>query len=228
MTTDLLTLLEVMITGALGGLVWTCILYFRSDANTATIDWAALAANGIMGLCIGGFAGYMGIPITPEYIGGEIGAYAAIIAVLDSFFQGILNRTVRAPKFVFIKNGKPLKNPLPPTDRVKFFAGVIAAIRKMDPESRDYLVFDLPTWAQQPTLNCVDKAEAATPPWFQYAIQAANWVFLIEDGELTGACHYWSIFGWFGQNNVVCKPISDATLTAIRRTGKFPAYNDLT
>ena len=62
---------------------------------------------------------------------------------------------------------------------------------------------------------------------YQYAIQAAAWVFLIEDGELTGAKHFWTMFGWLGASNVVWKPITAATLAAIRQTGRFPDYSAL-
>lgn len=97
--------------------------------------------------------------------------------------------------------------------------------RKMDPESRQFLIFDLPEWAKQSTLNCVDQAEATTPMQFQYAIQSASWIFLIENGELTGAKHYW-FRGWFGA--AVCwKPITAATLQKCRDTGFIPEYTDL-
>jgi hypothetical protein len=61
---------------------------------------------------------------------------------------------------------------------------------------------------------------------YQYAIESGAWIFLIEGGELTGAKHYF-FRGWFGVSAVSWKPISDACLTAIRKTGRFPEYDKL-
>jgi hypothetical protein len=103
------------------------------------------------------------------------------------------------------------------------------AIRKMDAESRNFLVFDLSSDNMKAAvLKAVDAAEAANggAGTYQYAIDASTWVYLIEGGELTGAVHYY-FRGWFGTSIVDWKPISDACLTAIRKTGKFPGYDKL-
>jgi hypothetical protein len=98
--------------------------------------------------------------------------------------------------------------------------------RKMDPESRKFLVFDLPAQNQGLTLTCVDQAESTIPIPFQYAIESGQWVFLIENAELTGAKHY--LFkGWLGVP-VQWKPISAATLAACRKSGFIQEYDDLT
>lgn len=98
--------------------------------------------------------------------------------------------------------------------------------RKMDTESRGFLVFDLPEWAKKPTLSCVDAAEATEPMQFQYAIESASYVFLIENGELTGAKHYW-FKGWFGSGQVNWRPISAKCLEDARKSGRIPDYSKL-
>jgi hypothetical protein len=107
-------------------------------------------------------------------------------------------------------------------------AKLAAGIRKMDAESRKFLVFDLPNALQAPTLAAVDAAEAANngAGTYQYAIESGAWIFLIEGGELAGAKHYY-FKAWFGTSVVSWKPISDACFSAIRKTGKFPDYNKL-
>lgn len=136
-------------------------------------------------------------------------AYSAIYTVLLYFFSKI---------FVPVAQMFSAKT--------TFYAkSVKMGLRKMDQESRGYLVFDLPEQNKQPTLNCVDQAEAKDPMEFQYAIQSGAWIFLIENGELTGAKHYF-FRGWFGAV-VTWKPITAKCLEQIRATGKFPEYEAL-
>ena len=105
------------------------------------------------------------------------------------------------------------------------FAGS-APGRKMDPESRKFLISDLPVQNQGLTISCVDQAESTVPIPFQYAIESGAWVLLIENAELTGAKHY--LFkGWLGVP-VQWKPISAATLEACRKSGFIQEYDDLT
>ena len=224
---NVLKLLYGLFVAILAAVVYTIILKFKDDPNLSQpIVWSTLYAHLVFGVALGILAWATGINVTIDWLGGQIAAYGVVIALIDHIFTGIINRTVAAPKFVFkTKSGQLLKNPAPATDRKSFLAGVIATIRHMDPESRNYLIFDLPLWAQQITLNCVDQAEAKN--CFQYAIQSANWVFLIEDGELTGAKHFWTMFGWYGTSNVMWKPITAATLQKIRDTGRFPDYSAL-
>ena len=98
--------------------------------------------------------------------------------------------------------------------------------RHMDPDSRKFLIFDLPVQDQGTTLACVDQAEATVPVTMRYAIESGAWVFLVEFGELTGAKHFW-FKGWMGVP-VQWKPISAATLEACRKKGFIQEYDDLT
>ena len=225
---NLVALASGIFVAVLAAIVYTVILKFKDDPNiTQPIDWPNLAANIIVGIALGVIAWAGGITVTIDWLGGQIAAYGVIIALLDHIINGLLNRTVRAAKFVFYKkDGTLLSTPMSPIERAQFLAGALATgIRKMSEESRHFLIFDLPQWAQQPTLNCVDEAELKGT--FQYAIQTANWVYLIENGQLTGAKHFWTFFGWYGTSNVTWKPISPATLETIRRTGRIPDYANL-
>jgi hypothetical protein len=224
---NLIRLIAGLFVAICAAVVYTIVLKFKDDpAISQPIQWANLGANVIFGIAIGVVAWLSGITVTIDWLGGQIAAYGVIIALLDHIITGIINRTYAKPQFTFRnKQGVLIKNPAPATNRVSFLAGAIATMRKMDPESRHFLIFDLPDWAKQPVLNCVDQAELKNQ--FQYAIQAQNWVFLIEDGELTGAKHFWTWFGWSGSGNVMWKPISPATLEAIRQTGRFPDYSVL-
>jgi hypothetical protein len=226
---NLMALVSGIFVAVLAAIVYTVILKFKDDPNvTQPIDWPNLAANVIVGIVLGIVAWASGITVTIDWLGGQIAAYGVIIALLDHIISGLLNRTVRAAKFVFYdKDGTLLSTPMSAVERAQFLAGgaLAAGLRKMSPASRHYLIFDLPLWAQQPTLNCVDEAELKNT--FQYAIQTANWIYLIENGQLTGAKHFWTMFGWYGTSNVMWKQISPATLETIRNTGRIPDYANL-
>jgi len=96
--------------------------------------------------------------------------------------------------------------------------------RKMDQETRKWLVSDQPEVLKQPVLRAVDQAEAATT--YRYAIEAGAWIYLVEFGEVTGAKHYY-FRGWFGTGVIAWKPITSECLESIRKTGKFPDYDKL-
>ena len=230
-TAGIMQLLYGLFVAVLAAVVYTVVLKFKDDPNvTQPIDWPSLYANIVFGVVVGIVAWATGVTVTIDWLGGQIAAYGVIIALLDHIFNGIINRTVAKPKFgPFMFKGKMLKNPAPRTDKKGIFAGLAVSIRKMDPDSRDFLVFDQPANLQPLILNDVDQAEVANNGLgtYTYAIQAGYWVYIIQDSELTGACHFWSMFGWLGSSNVTWKPISDACLTAIRTTGRFPAYNNL-
>ena len=96
--------------------------------------------------------------------------------------------------------------------------------RKMDEETRGMFFDDNPYKSQ--ILNMVDQAESTTPMTGQYAIEAGKWVYLVEGGEVFGAKHYF-FNGWLGTSNVRWKPCSDACFESIRKTCKFPEFDDL-
>jgi hypothetical protein len=109
------------------------------------------------------------------------------------------------------------------TVRIYPITELTAGIRKMTEESRRFLTFDLPEWSRIPTLVCVDQAEGKDPVTYRYAIQSGAWIFLIENGQLTGSKHYWFSFS----NKIEWKLISYDTLDTIRKTGRFPSYSQL-
>ena len=96
--------------------------------------------------------------------------------------------------------------------------------RKMDQETRDKFFNDQKDAIRVAILKAVDEAEAKTT--FRYAIEAGAWIYLVEFGEVTGAKHYF-FKQWFGTSVVSWKPITVECLETIRKTGKFPDYDDL-
>jgi len=126
--------------------------------------------------------------------------------------------------YIFSKFVVPTASSIASVTRMSPFKLAGAAGRKMDPESKQFLIFDLPETAKAPTLACVAQAEALAQ--FQYAIETGAWIFLIENGELTGSLHYY-FRGWFGSSPPMWKPISAKCLEACRKTGRIPGYNNL-
>ena len=228
-----LAVLTSLFYAVIAAVAYTLLQEFAADPTLQNpINWGMLASNVLFGLIIGVIAFLSGIPVTAAWVGTQIVGYGVFIFLFDKIITGIINRTIAKPKFGPFynkKTGKYLKNPAPASDRKAALAGLLATMRQMDPDSEDYLTFDLLQPMQPLVINCVNQAQAANngAGTYQYAIEAGTWVFLIEDAELTGACHFFTIFGWIGAQMVAWKPISPATLAAIRQTGKFPAYNAL-
>jgi hypothetical protein len=178
-------------------------------------NWAKLAATIVYSIIVGIVSVATGVFDVTQIANFQI-IFSPVWVSYAFIYTGLL--------YAFSKIIVPIASQF--TSKTKFYAvSQKMGLRKMDPESRGFLVFDLPQQDKQPTLNCVDQAESKDPMVFQYAIQSGAWVFLIENGELTGAKHYF-FRGWFG--TVVCwKPIAANTLQRIRDTGKFPEYEAL-
>lgn len=205
----------LLITAVIMALAYGLIGFFASKLNEgAPLDPAKLAATVVYSIVVGVIAVNTGV-ITLQNIGDYQTIFSPVWVMYGGVYLGLI--------YVFSKVVVPIFNRA--TTTTKFYAKKVAAAfgRKMDPESRDFLVFDLPEWSKQLTLNCVDMAEAKS--CFQYAIESGNWIFLIENGELTGAKHYWARF-WRGKS-VDWKPITEECLEACRKTGRIPDFTDL-
>lgn len=96
--------------------------------------------------------------------------------------------------------------------------------RKMDAETRIWLISDQSEVIGRGILVAVDAAEAKQT--YRYAIEAGAWIYLVEFGEVFGAKHYY-FRGWFGSQVVSWKPITVECIETIRTTGRFPDYPDL-
>jgi len=205
----------LLITAIIMALAYGLIGYFANKMNAGDpFDWAKLAATIVYSIIVGVVAVNTGV-ITLKNIGDYQTIFSPVWAMYAGVYLGLI--------YVFSKVIVPIFDRA--TTSTKFYAKKVAVAfgRKMDPESRQFLVFDLPDWSKQLTLNCVDAAEAQS--CFQYAIESGNWIFLIENGELTGAKHYWARF-WRGQS-VQWKPITPECLETCRKTGRIPDFSDL-
>jgi len=192
------------------------ILGYFSDRvkNNGVWDWDKFTATIVYSVVVGFLAVQTGV-LSLDRIADWQQIFSPVWQTYFSVYLGIL--------YVFSKFVVPLFEQV--STKTKFFPKIQAmGIRKMDAESRKFLVFDLPEWSKQATLTCVDQAETE-PPKFQYAILSGAWIFLIENGELTGAKHYY-FRAWFG-GQVDWKPISEKCLADCRRTGRIPDYGGL-
>jgi hypothetical protein len=229
MAFDFTLLLQVLIAAA-SGLVWTILYKYANIANSLEqVDWTDFAANAIFGAGAAIVMAILGIPLTQDVIVSAFTVYAPIVVILHMIILNVKANLLTKVTFyekhpvtgMYVKVARKVQKPT-----LTQLAGV--AIRKMDQASRQFLVFDLRESIQPKVLGAVDATEAANngAGTYQYAIEAAAWVFLIEGGELTGAVHYF-YKDWIGNATVTWKVISDACLTQIRNTGRFISYNAL-
>ena len=205
----------LMITAVIMALAYGLIGFFADKVNNGgSFNLPKLLATVVYSIIVGVIAVNTGV-ITLQNIGDYQTVFSPVWVMYGGVYLGLI--------YVFSKVVVPIFDRA--TTTTKFYARKAAAAfgRKMDPESRNFLVFDLPEWSKQLTLNCVDAAEAQS--CFQYAIESGNWIFLIENGELTGAKHYWARF-WKGQS-VQWKPITPECLETCRKTGRIPDFTDL-
>jgi hypothetical protein len=208
----------VLAVAILFGLVYGLMGFFADKVkNGGVFDWPKLAATVVYSVIIGIVAANTGvINLT------NLSDFQTLFSPVWQMYAGIYLGLI----YVFSKVIVPVASQL--SQKTTFFpkSAKVDPSRKMDPESRKFLVFDLPTQNQAPTLACVDQAEAKVPVTMRYAIQSGAWIFLVEFGELTGAKHYY-FRGWFGTSDITWKPITSECLENIRTTGKFPEYADL-
>lgn len=222
-----MTLVVQVLVAALIGVFYTIMYKYANIANSLeTVDWTDVIANVIFGAGAAVVCSIMGITFTGDVLVQMFTTYAAIVVMLHLVVQNIKEYFLTKVTFYTYNEGTeryqvaPKKVNLP-----RMSLGI--AIRKMTATTKNFMVFDLPIKDQEPTLACVEAAEAANDGkgTYQYAIQSGAWVFLVEGGVLTGSVHYW-YKQWNGAA-ITWKAISDACLTQIRNTGRFVSYNAL-
>ena len=208
----------LLITAVIMALAYGLIGYFADKLNNAGAwNWAKFYATIVYSIIVGVIAVNTGV-ITLQNISDYSTIFSPVWVMYGGVYLGLI--------YVFSKIVVPVVSQF--TSKTTFFprTAKVDPSRKMDPESRQFLVFDLPQQNQSPTLSCVDQAEATIPVTMRYAIQSGAWIFLVEFGELTGSKHYW-FRGWFGTSEITWKPITSECLETVRRTGKFPEYEEL-
>ena len=198
------------------GLAYGLLGFFSAKLSTGeSLDVKKLAATIIYSIIVGIIAVQTGAinfdtlanwqallsPLWTEYLGIYLGLMYIFSKVVVPVAQTFTSKTTLYPK----------KDSVDPA-------------RKMDAETRKWLVSDQSDAIARGVLAAVDAAEAKTT--YRYAIEAGAWIYLVEFGEVTGAKHYY-FRGWFGTSVVVWKAITVECLEAIRTTGKFPDYTDL-
>lgn len=220
-----MTLVQVIV-AALIGVFYTIMYKYANIANSLeTVDWTDVVANMIFGAGAAVVCAMSGVTFTGDVLMSMFTTYAAIVVMIHLVVQNIKEYFLTRVTF-YQFNESTGRYQLAPkkVTPVRLSAGII---KKMSDTTKNFLVFDLPIKDQEPTLACVDAAEAANDGkgTYQYAIQSGEWVFLIEGGILTGSVHYW-YRSWAGAA-ITWKAISDACLTQIRNTGRFVSYNAL-
>ena len=190
--------------------------YFAERLKTgAAWEWDKFAATVVYSIIVGVVAVQSGLITLVNVADWQI-IFSPVWVTFSGVYLGLL--------YFFSKFVVPAISSIATVTRMSPFKVAGAAGRKMDPESKQFLVFDLPETAKAPTLACVAQAEALN--LFQYAIESGAWIFLIENGELTGSKHYY-FRGWFGSSPPTWKPISAKCLEACRKSGRIPDYSAL-
>jgi uncharacterized membrane protein YuzA (DUF378 family) len=213
MDINYITLLFVAI---LMGMVYGIIGFFSDKLNTdGAFNYQKFGATIVYSIIIGIAAVVSGV-----FNFDTISNWQAIMSPLWVTYSGLYLALI----YMFSKIVVPVVTQF--TSKTMIFprSTSVDPLRKMDPESRKFLVFDLPEQNKAPTLAAVDAAQDKGT--YRYAIESGAWIFLVEFGELTGSKHYY-FRGWFGTSIISWKPITVECLEAIRKSGKFPNYDDL-
>lgn len=213
MDVNYITLLFVAI---LMGMVYGIIGFFSDKLNTdGTFNYQKFGATIVYSIIIG-----IAAVVSGAFNFDTVANWQAIMSPLWVTYSGLYLALI----YMFSKIVVPIVTQFTSKTMIYQPSAQVDPLRKMDPESRTFLVFDLPEQNKKPTLAAVDAAQEKGT--YRYAIESGAWIFLVEFGELTGSKHYW-FRGWFGTGKISWKPITVECLENIRKTGKFPNYNDL-
>lgn len=190
--------------------------YFSARMSSGEAwNWPKFFATVVYSVIVGFFAVQTGVisletianwqtifsPVWAEYLLIYTGLLYVFQKIIPTVWDKVANRTYFYPKVMKVDPA-----------------------RKMDQETRDKFFNDQKDAIRVAILKAVDEAEAKTT--YRYAIEAGAWIYLVEYGEVTGAKHYF-FKQWFGTSVVSWKAITVECLEAIRKTGKFPDYDDL-
>lgn len=222
MEAETITLIYYILLGLLAGGAYSLWNYF-TKTEPADFQSKRFVASLAFGILIGAVGAYTSSQSGIDPFQVEWWGVMAILFVTYSGFMVYINRGVDY-LWEWLFNAKFGMGNFGSTVHIYPISPLTTGVRKMSEESRRFLIFDLPQWAQLPTLSCVDQAESKDPITYRYAIKTLGYVFLLENGQLTGSKHYWFSFN----NKIEWKPISYDTLDKIRKTGRFPDYGYLT
>ena len=198
------------------GLAYGFIGFFSSAMKTGDkIDLRKLAATIIYSIIVGVIAVQTGV-INLETLANWQAIFSPIWEMYFGIYLGLM--------YLFSKIVIPVVQQFTSKTTLYPRLASVDPNRKMDQETREKFFTDQSEKMQDAILRAVDQAEGKQT--WRYAIEAGAWVYLVEFGEVTGACHYY-FRGWFGTSVVDWKPITSECLEQIRTSGKFPGYNNL-
>jgi hypothetical protein len=227
MDAETITTLTLVAIGVITGIAYSVFNYFTKQ-NAEPFETKRFVASVVFGIIIGLASAYAAIVnhLTPEgldwnFVAGTFILYSGyqiyINRGMDVIWIKLFGTKVGGSHWFFdqwIGTSVPV-----PTDELKTDT---LYYRKMNEDRLSNMVFDQPSYLQQPIRDCVADAEGKTT--WRYVIQAGAWEYIIEYGVQTGGKHYW----YYKSPKVSWKPISVDTLETIRKTGKWPDYSQLT
>jgi hypothetical protein len=197
-------------------LAYGIIGYFSARMSTGDPwSWSKFAATIVYSVVVGFFAVQTGV-ITLENIANWQAILSPVWTEYILIYTGLL--------YVFSKFVVPAVQQFTSKTVIYPKKEGVSPSRKMDAETRNWLVSDQKEPVATGVLKAVDAAEAEGT--YRYAIEAGAWIYLVEFGEVTGAKHYY-FRGWFGTATVAWKAITSECLETIRKTGRFPEYSEL-
>jgi hypothetical protein len=206
----------LLIVAVIFGLAYGLMGFFADRVkNGGVFDWPKLAATVVYSIIIGIVAANTGVVNLTN-----LGDFQTILSPVWQMYAGVYLGLI----YIFSKIIVPVVQQFTSKTTLYPKKAAVDPARKMDAETRKWLVSDQKDAISSGVLRCVDAAEAKTT--YRYAIEAGAWIYLVEFGEVTGAKHYF-FRGWFGTSDVSWKPITSECLEQIRSTGKFPEYSDL-
>ena len=94
----------------------------------------------------------------------------------------------------------------------------------MSDEAKNVLICDLPELVGEGVREQIEVRESAGD--YLYAIDAGIFVYVIENGQLTASARY-GVTPYHSADQVQSKPVSDATLTTMRKYGYVPPYDQI-
>lgn len=206
----------LLITAVIMALAYGLIGFFANKMEFGdAFDYPKLAATIVYSIIVGVISVNTGV-ITLQNIGDYQTIFSPVWIMYGGIYLGLI--------YVFSKIIVPIVKRI--FTKVEFRPQTqgVSPDRKMDTETRNWLVSDQSVEIGRGVLSAVDSAE--TVKTYRYAIEAGAWIYLVEFGEVFGAKHYF-YKGWFGSQVVSWKPITLECCEKIRTTGKFPDYDQL-
>lgn len=198
------------------GIAYGIVGFFSDKLNTdGAFNWQKFAATIVYSIIIGLVSVWTGL-----FSFDTITNWQAIMSPLWITYSGLYMGLI----YLFSKILVPIAAQF--SSKTIFYPRLtgVDPNRKMDEETRLKFFTDQPDAIRISILKAVDEAEAAKT--WRYAIEAGAWIYLVEFGEVFGAKHYYFKF-WTGTTFVQWKACTTECFEQIRKSCKFPDYNNL-